>query len=99
MDTFGQPCCFLRQFRMYKDHCVSLPLHPSLFYCNRYKALSITDGLDQMGSIKWELVLCLLASWILVFFCLVRGVRSVGKVTSHHIITLCYEVNACYNIQ
>ncbi|XP_048254664.1 sodium- and chloride-dependent GABA transporter 3-like [Haliotis rufescens] len=45
-----------------------------------YKVLSISSGLDQLGSIKWELALCLFASWFLIFATLVKGVRSVGKV-------------------
>ncbi|XP_067652464.1 sodium- and chloride-dependent glycine transporter 1-like [Haliotis asinina] len=46
----------------------------------QYKVLGITGGLEQLGSIKWELALCLLASWVLIFVCIVKGVKSVGKV-------------------
>ncbi|XP_048247888.1 sodium- and chloride-dependent glycine transporter 1-like [Haliotis rufescens] len=45
----------------------------------QYKALSISAGLGQLGGIRWELALCLLASWVLIFGCIVKGVRSVGK--------------------
>ncbi|XP_046558833.1 sodium- and chloride-dependent glycine transporter 2-like isoform X1 [Haliotis rubra] len=44
-----------------------------------YKALGISKGIDEIGSIKWEMALCLLASWFLIFICAVKGVRSVGK--------------------
>ncbi|XP_046543629.1 sodium- and chloride-dependent glycine transporter 1-like [Haliotis rubra] len=44
----------------------------------QYKVLGISGGLERLGSIKWELALCLLASWILIFGCIVKGVRSVG---------------------
>ncbi|XP_048251436.1 sodium- and chloride-dependent glycine transporter 1-like [Haliotis rufescens] len=50
------------------------------FWHFRYKVLSISSGLDQLGSVKWELVLCLLVSWLLIFGCIFKGVRSVGKV-------------------
>ena len=33
--------------------------------------------------IKWDLALCLLLAWIIIFFCTVGGVKSVGKVTQH----------------
>ena len=34
----------------------------------------------QIGEIKWDLSLCLLLSWIIVFLCLFRGIKSSGKV-------------------
>ncbi|XP_046557635.1 sodium- and chloride-dependent betaine transporter-like [Haliotis rubra] len=46
----------------------------------QYKALGISSGINYLGPIKWELALCLLASWVVIFICVVRGVRSVGKV-------------------
>ncbi|XP_076352499.1 sodium- and chloride-dependent glycine transporter 1-like [Tachypleus tridentatus] len=42
--------------------------------------LDLTEGLHDLGSIKWQLALCLLACWVLIFFCLVRGVKTIGKV-------------------
>ncbi|XP_071125826.1 sodium- and chloride-dependent glycine transporter 1-like [Mytilus edulis] len=42
--------------------------------------LQITDGIDNMGELRWQLFLCLLGSWILVFLCLCKGVKSSGKV-------------------
>ncbi|XP_068220138.1 sodium-dependent proline transporter-like isoform X2 [Palaemon carinicauda] len=34
----------------------------------------------QIGEIQWDLTLCLLLSWIIVFLCLMKGVKSSGKV-------------------
>ena len=34
----------------------------------------------QIGEIKWDLSLCLLLSWIIVFLCLAKGIKSSGKV-------------------
>ncbi|XP_076316035.1 sodium- and chloride-dependent glycine transporter 1-like isoform X1 [Tachypleus tridentatus] len=42
--------------------------------------LDLTDGLHNLGAVKWQLALCLLACWIVIFFCLVRGIKSIGKV-------------------
>lgn len=51
-------------------------------YWNKY-VLAINDGLDEagdIGGIKWDLALCLLLSWCIVFLCLCKGVKSSGKV-------------------
>jgi len=36
--------------------------------------------LGKIGDIKWDITLCLLLSWIVVFACLVKGIKSSGKV-------------------
>ena len=33
-----------------------------------------------MGPIQWHLCLCLLAAWIIIFLCLIKGIKSSGKV-------------------
>ncbi|XP_041119320.1 sodium- and chloride-dependent creatine transporter 1-like isoform X2 [Polyodon spathula] len=44
------------------------------------KVLRISGGLDEPGNINWEMTLCLLATWITVYFCVWKGVKSSGKV-------------------
>lgn len=44
------------------------------------KVLAISDGIDDMGPVKWDLVLCLLFAWIVVYLCICKGIRSSGKV-------------------
>jgi solute carrier family 6 amino acid transporter-like protein 5/7/9/14 len=39
-----------------------------------------SDGLDNMGPVQWKLCLCLMAAWFLVFLCLIKGIKSSGKV-------------------
>jgi SNF family Na+-dependent transporter len=36
--------------------------------------------MDNLGSVVWDLFGCNLAAWVLVFFCLFKGVQSSGKV-------------------
>jgi len=36
--------------------------------------------LGNIGPIKWDITLCLLLSWIVVFACLAKGIKSSGKV-------------------
>ena len=41
------------------------------------------DGLTifgDMGAIRWQLLLCFALSWIIVFLCVMKGVKSSGKV-------------------
>uniref|UniRef100_A0AAR2LFY1 Transporter n=1 Tax=Pygocentrus nattereri TaxID=42514 RepID=A0AAR2LFY1_PYGNA len=42
--------------------------------------LSISDGIDNVGPVKWDLALCLLGVWVICFFCIWKGVKSTGKV-------------------
>lgn len=51
-----------------------------LFDHLRNKVLNISDGLDTPGAFNWELMLCLLAVWVMVYFCVWKGVKSTGKV-------------------
>nr|XP_060632731.1 sodium- and chloride-dependent betaine transporter-like [Anolis sagrei ordinatus] len=48
------------------------------FWENR--ALKITDGIHNLGTVRWELALCLLLAWIICYFCIWKGVKSTGKV-------------------
>lgn len=40
----------------------------------------VLDVFGDIGEIKWDITLCLLLSWIVVFFCLSKGIKSSGKV-------------------
>uniref|UniRef100_A0A671YH26 Transporter n=2 Tax=Sparus aurata TaxID=8175 RepID=A0A671YH26_SPAAU len=42
--------------------------------------LSISTGIEDIGPLKWDLALCLLAVWVICFFCIWKGVKSTGKV-------------------
>jgi len=42
--------------------------------------LEQTDSIDDTGKIRWQLVLCLMLSWMVVYFCMWKGVKSAGKV-------------------
>ncbi|KAH0617058.1 hypothetical protein JD844_028672 [Phrynosoma platyrhinos] len=44
------------------------------------RALKITDGIHNLGTVRWELALCLLLAWIVCYFCIWKGVKSTGKV-------------------
>ncbi|XP_032475094.1 sodium- and chloride-dependent creatine transporter 1 isoform X1 [Phocoena sinus] len=44
------------------------------------KVLRLSGGLEVPGALNWEVTLCLLACWVLVYFCVWKGVKSTGKV-------------------
>ncbi|EPY85892.1 hypothetical protein CB1_000342003 [Camelus ferus] len=47
----------------------------------RNKVLRLSGGLEVPGALNWEVALCLLACWVLVYFCVWKGVKSTGKST------------------
>ncbi|CAH1785613.1 unnamed protein product [Owenia fusiformis] len=42
--------------------------------------LKISAGIDDIGTPQYHLVLSLLLSWFLVFVCMMKGIKTVGKV-------------------
>uniref|UniRef100_A0A672Z3E1 Transporter n=1 Tax=Sphaeramia orbicularis TaxID=375764 RepID=A0A672Z3E1_9TELE len=50
-----------------------------LLFCVR-RVLGLSGGLEEVGSVRWDLAGCLLLSWIVCYFCIWKGVKSSGKV-------------------
>ncbi|XP_078061911.1 creatine transporter-like [Mustelus asterias] len=44
------------------------------------RVLNLSSGLEEVGTISWQLTLCLMATWIVVYFCVWKGVKTTGKV-------------------
>eukprot|EP00111_Clytia_hemisphaerica_P022019 TCONS_00064735-protein len=55
------------------------PTSPSIEFWER-RVLQITNGLDESGDVQYELLICLVVAWILVFVCLFKGIKTSGKV-------------------
>jgi len=53
--------------------------NPSEEYFYR-EVLKLSDGIEHAGAVSWELALCLLFAWIIVFFALIKGISTLGKV-------------------
>ena len=51
--------------------------HPSF---PRRRVLKISEGIQHLGALRWELALCLLLAWVVCYFCIWKGVKSTGKV-------------------
>ena len=57
-------------------------MHLSAF--GRYYVLGWSKdyGIYALGEPRWHLTLCLLFSWVVVFFCIMKGIKSSGKVST-----------------
>ena len=71
----------------------------------RNKVLRQTDGIEDQGTILWDLALILLLAWIIVYLCLFKGVRWTGKVTillpftyTTYILEFCFGINAALSL-
>ncbi|XP_022100182.1 sodium- and chloride-dependent neutral and basic amino acid transporter B(0+)-like [Acanthaster planci] len=63
----------------YVDPLKDMRIRPSEeFYRNRM--LHDSGDISKSGYIIWQLALCLALAWLLVFGCLVKGIKSSGKV-------------------
>lgn len=54
--------------------------HDSPPFLYRRRVLAISDGIEHIGNLRWELALCLLAAWTICYFCIWKGTKSTGKV-------------------
>ncbi|XP_035241072.1 sodium- and chloride-dependent GABA transporter 2-like isoform X1 [Anguilla anguilla] len=44
------------------------------------RVLAISGGIEEVGSVRWEVLLCLIIMWVICYFCIWKGVKSTGKV-------------------
>ncbi|XP_050982951.1 sodium- and chloride-dependent GABA transporter 2-like [Labeo rohita] len=44
------------------------------------RVLSLSGGIEEVGKINWEILLCLITMWIICYFSIWKGVKSTGKV-------------------
>lgn len=51
-----------------------------VFWNQRVLGVTYSEGLHDPGPVRWPLALCLLLAWIIIFFCMLKGIRSAGKV-------------------
>ncbi|CAI4223495.1 unnamed protein product [Auanema sp. JU1783] len=45
-----------------------------------YQVLGISEGIEQPGSIRWDLALYLFFAWVICYLCIFKGVKWTGKV-------------------
>lgn len=59
------------------------------FFSERVLGVVHSEGLHDPGPVRWPLALCLLAAWIVIFLCMLKGIRSSGKVNHHNVFIAC----------
>ena len=52
-----------------------------------------SEGLHDPGPVRWQLALCLLAAWVIIFLCMLKGIRSSGKVNQHNVVFVRHKHN------
>ena len=55
---------------------LSARVSPSRFY-----VLKLSDDIGNFGEVQVHLLSCLFVSWVVVFLCLMQGIRTSGKVS------------------
>lgn len=64
-------------------YCIKIKLYSNnilfIVFC-RNKVLQISNGLENPGGMRWELVACLVCAWILVYFAIWKSIKSSAKV-------------------
>ena len=46
----------------------------------RNKVLQETDSMNETGGLVWQLVLCFIFAWIITYLCMIKGIKTTGKV-------------------
>lgn len=62
-------------------NCAELMNNPTQEFYNRYLTeMHKSTGIEDFGSLKWELIVCLFVVFLTVYFALWKGIKSAGKV-------------------
>lgn len=64
----------------------------------RRRVLKISDGIEHMGGMRWELAMCLALAWFICYFCIWKGPKSTGKVRTRDkclVFYVCLNVLVC----
>lgn len=72
----------------FKDCCVRDP--PQYYWY--HTALQISPTLEDAGGMNWKIFGCLAAGWFVVYVCVLKGVKSSGKVRRPVVLYVMYTV-------
>lgn len=84
-NDFNTDACYLRGQHLnmssnHSDTVINITRKTTTEEFWERKVLEITDGIEHPGIVRWELVLCLLVAWGVAFMCLLKGIKTSGKV-------------------
>lgn len=51
-----------------------------MFVFRRHDVLEMTNRIDEPGHLNLKMATCLFVAWVLVYFCIWKGIRTTGKV-------------------
>ncbi|KAH0629836.1 hypothetical protein JD844_012253 [Phrynosoma platyrhinos] len=72
---------------------ISNTVSPSEEYWSRYVLhIQESSGIGDPGAIRWNLCLCLLLAWVIVYLCILKGVKSSGKVWIEAALQIFYSL-------
>ena len=71
INCFASVCLFFR----WNSKCIE-----NFVFNFRFKVLGLSKGIEDIGTIKWDLALCLILAWVVVFLCIMKGIKTSGKV-------------------
>lgn len=74
-----------------------------IYYIRRRGVLGISSGVHDIGKVQWELLVCFLVGWIVVYFCIWKGIGWTSKVSRLYktkltlniitiLLTLCFKI-------
>ncbi|XP_052073480.1 sodium- and chloride-dependent glycine transporter 1-like [Mytilus californianus] len=46
----------------------------------RENVLQMSSGIGEFGTLNWKMMLCLFLIWLIVGLCVIKGVKSIGKI-------------------
>ncbi|KAJ0062292.1 hypothetical protein NL108_004769 [Boleophthalmus pectinirostris] len=81
-NTWNTASCFVFDQANHSANGTNMPENatsPVMEFWER-EVLHLSDHLDGLGPVSWKLALCLLAVWVVCYFCVWKGVKSTGKV-------------------
>ena len=68
-------------------NCDQLMSNPTEEFYTRYLTeMHKSTGLEDLGSLKWQMIICLVVIFITVYFALWKGIKSTGKVIFFHMV-------------
>ncbi|KAJ3612167.1 hypothetical protein NHX12_020444 [Muraenolepis orangiensis] len=70
---------------MEMNYTISVQSAPELEYW-LYRVLRVQEDSESLGNINWDLALCLLAAWVLCYFCVFKGIKTTGKGIKYFLI-------------
>lgn len=59
----------------------------SISYFFFRETLNVSESIDETSTWNWKITLCFIAAWLVIYVCVIRGIKTSGKVSSLRSIT------------